>query len=179
MRTATSFAPVAWAMVMTSAMFMRKTVRVRPEGKVTDAGALIGPTVRHDVAHAHGVPLIVDNTVPSPFLCNPLRLGADLNGPLVPPGGSDHRLGFTFLAAPGFPRRIRPEALAQYLSMSFVPGAGTMLEGVHELRLLRGWAHSLSRTHRASSASEATAIATSTSSRVKPRSWIIGRPATG
>ena len=31
-----------------------------------------------DVAHAHGVPLIVDNTVPSPFLCNPLRLGADL-----------------------------------------------------------------------------------------------------
>jgi hypothetical protein len=25
------------------------------------------------VAHAHGVPLVVDNTVPSPFLCNPLR----------------------------------------------------------------------------------------------------------
>ncbi len=31
-----------------------------------------------DVAHAHGVPLIVDNTVPSPFLCNPLVLGADI-----------------------------------------------------------------------------------------------------
>ncbi|MEO8545327.1 MAG: O-acetylhomoserine aminocarboxypropyltransferase/cysteine synthase family protein [Burkholderiaceae bacterium] len=31
-----------------------------------------------EVAHAHGVPLIVDNTVPSPFLCNPLRLGADI-----------------------------------------------------------------------------------------------------
>jgi O-acetylhomoserine (thiol)-lyase len=31
-----------------------------------------------DVAHAHGVPLIVDNTVPSPFLCNPLALGADV-----------------------------------------------------------------------------------------------------
>jgi O-acetylhomoserine (thiol)-lyase len=30
------------------------------------------------VAHAHGVPLIVDNTVPSPFLCNPLALGADI-----------------------------------------------------------------------------------------------------
>ena len=30
------------------------------------------------VAHAHGVPLIVDNTVPSPFLCNPLALGADV-----------------------------------------------------------------------------------------------------
>jgi O-acetylhomoserine (thiol)-lyase len=31
-----------------------------------------------DVAHAHGVPLIVDNTVPSPFLCNPIRFGADI-----------------------------------------------------------------------------------------------------
>ena len=31
-----------------------------------------------DVAHAHGVPLIVDNTVPSPFLCNPIRFGADV-----------------------------------------------------------------------------------------------------
>ena len=30
------------------------------------------------VAHAHGVPLIVDNTVPSPFLCNPIRFGADI-----------------------------------------------------------------------------------------------------
>ncbi|MBP6901170.1 MAG: O-acetylhomoserine aminocarboxypropyltransferase/cysteine synthase [Burkholderiaceae bacterium] len=31
-----------------------------------------------EVAHGHGVPLIVDNTVPSPFLCNPLALGADI-----------------------------------------------------------------------------------------------------
>ena len=31
-----------------------------------------------DVAHAHGLPLIVDNTVPSPALCNPLSLGADI-----------------------------------------------------------------------------------------------------
>ncbi len=31
-----------------------------------------------DVAHALGVPLIVDNTVPSPFLCNPIRFGADI-----------------------------------------------------------------------------------------------------
>ncbi len=31
-----------------------------------------------DVAHAHGVPLIVDNTVPSPALCNPIALGADI-----------------------------------------------------------------------------------------------------
>jgi O-acetylhomoserine (thiol)-lyase len=31
-----------------------------------------------EVAHAHGVPLIIDNTVPSPLLCNPLSLGADI-----------------------------------------------------------------------------------------------------
>ncbi|NRF68525.1 O-acetylhomoserine aminocarboxypropyltransferase/cysteine synthase [Aquincola sp. S2] len=31
-----------------------------------------------EVAHAHGVPLLIDNTVPSPFLCNPLALGADI-----------------------------------------------------------------------------------------------------
>ena len=31
-----------------------------------------------DVAHAHGIPLIADNTVPSPYLCNPLEHGADI-----------------------------------------------------------------------------------------------------
>jgi O-acetylhomoserine (thiol)-lyase len=31
-----------------------------------------------EVAHAHGVPLIVDNTVPSPFLCRPFDFGADI-----------------------------------------------------------------------------------------------------
>jgi O-acetylhomoserine (thiol)-lyase len=31
-----------------------------------------------EVAHAHGVPLVVDNTVLSPYLCNPLALGADI-----------------------------------------------------------------------------------------------------
>jgi asparagine synthase (glutamine-hydrolysing) len=36
-------------------------------------------------------------------------------------------------AVPGFPRRLRPAAIAQYLSFSFVPGAGTMLEGIEEM----------------------------------------------
>jgi len=31
-----------------------------------------------EVAHTHGLPLVVDNTVPSPFLCNPIALGADI-----------------------------------------------------------------------------------------------------
>ena len=31
-----------------------------------------------DVAHDHGLPLIIDNTVPSPMLCNPIAFGADI-----------------------------------------------------------------------------------------------------
>ena len=43
-----------------------------PSLVVLDIGAVA------EVAHAHGVPLIIDNTVPSPLLCNPLVLGADI-----------------------------------------------------------------------------------------------------
>ncbi len=43
-----------------------------PLGNVTDIQALA------DVAHAHGVPLIVDNTVPSPYLLRPIEHGADI-----------------------------------------------------------------------------------------------------
>jgi O-acetylhomoserine (thiol)-lyase len=31
-----------------------------------------------DIAHAAGVPLMIDNTTPSPALCNPFRFGADI-----------------------------------------------------------------------------------------------------
>jgi asparagine synthase (glutamine-hydrolysing) len=37
------------------------------------------------------------------------------------------------LAAPGFPRRVRTAAVAQYLTFSFMPGSGTMLEDLYEL----------------------------------------------
>ncbi len=37
------------------------------------------------------------------------------------------------LAAPAFPRRIRPGAVAQYLTFSFVPGADTMLRDLKEV----------------------------------------------
>lgn len=43
-----------------------------PLGNVTDFAKLA------DVAHAHGIPLIVDNTVPSPYLCRPIEHGADI-----------------------------------------------------------------------------------------------------
>jgi asparagine synthase (glutamine-hydrolysing) len=37
------------------------------------------------------------------------------------------------MADPGFPRRIRPASVAQYLTFSFVPGNHTMLEDLYEL----------------------------------------------
>ena len=43
-----------------------------PLGNITDIGALA------KVAHDHGVPLIVDNTVTSPYLCRPFEHGADI-----------------------------------------------------------------------------------------------------
>lgn len=31
-----------------------------------------------DIAHEHGIPLIIDNTVPSPYLLRPIDFGADI-----------------------------------------------------------------------------------------------------
>ncbi len=65
--------PEAWAAAVrpTTRAFFAETLG-NPSLVVLDIAAVAG------VAHAHGVPLIVDNTVPSPFLCNPVALGADI-----------------------------------------------------------------------------------------------------
>ncbi len=43
-----------------------------PLGNIVDLGAMA------KIAHAAGVPLIVDNTVPTPYLCRPIEHGADI-----------------------------------------------------------------------------------------------------
>lgn len=43
-----------------------------PLGNITDFEQLA------KIAHKHGIPLIVDNTVPSPYLCRPFEFGADI-----------------------------------------------------------------------------------------------------
>jgi O-acetylhomoserine (thiol)-lyase len=43
-----------------------------PQGRVTDIAAIA------EVAHRHGVPLIVDNTVATPYLLRPIEHGADI-----------------------------------------------------------------------------------------------------
>ena len=67
-RDPASFAPLIDA--RTKAIFIESIGN--PLGNVTDIRALA------DIAHAHGVPLIVDNTVPSPYLLRPIEHGADI-----------------------------------------------------------------------------------------------------
>ncbi|MEM7194457.1 MAG: aminotransferase class I/II-fold pyridoxal phosphate-dependent enzyme [Pseudomonadota bacterium] len=43
-----------------------------PLGNVVDIAAIA------EMAHRHGVPVIVDNTVPTPYLCKPIEHGADI-----------------------------------------------------------------------------------------------------
>lgn len=43
-----------------------------PLGNITDFEKLA------EIAHRNGIPLIVDNTVPSPYLCKPIQHGADI-----------------------------------------------------------------------------------------------------
>ncbi len=65
--------PKAWEKLIdakTKAVFC-ETVG-NPLGNVVDFGALA------DIAHQRGVPLIVDNTVPTPYLCRPFEHGADI-----------------------------------------------------------------------------------------------------
>lgn len=58
---------------------------IRPNTRAIFAESLGNPSLQvldiaavADVAHAHGLPLVVDNTVPSPFLCQPILHGADI-----------------------------------------------------------------------------------------------------
>ena len=57
----------------------------RPNTKAVFGETLTNPSVRvldiekmARLAHSHGVPLIVDNTFPTPINCNPFKFGADI-----------------------------------------------------------------------------------------------------
>ncbi|NTX26469.1 aminotransferase class I/II-fold pyridoxal phosphate-dependent enzyme [Burkholderia pyrrocinia] len=67
-RDPASFAPLIDA--RTKAIFAESVGN--PLGNVTDIAALA------EVAQRHGIPLIVDNTVPSPYLLRPFEHGADI-----------------------------------------------------------------------------------------------------
>ena len=65
--------PAAWAAAVrpNTKVFFAETI-ANPKADVLDIEAVAA------VAHEHGVPLIVDNTIATPYVLNPLRHGADV-----------------------------------------------------------------------------------------------------
>jgi len=76
-----------------------------PLGNVVDIGALA------QLAHANGIPLIVDNTVPSPYLCRPIEHGADIVVHSVTKymGGHGNSIGGVIVDSGNFPWADYPE----------------------------------------------------------------------
>jgi O-acetylhomoserine (thiol)-lyase len=61
-----------------AALIDGKTRAVYCESLGNPAGNVVDIARVCEIAHAHGVPVIVDNTVPSPYLCRPIEHGADI-----------------------------------------------------------------------------------------------------
>ena len=61
-----------------AALIDSKTKAVYCESLGNPAGNILDIEKVVEIAHAHGVPVIVDNTVPSPYLCRPIEWGADI-----------------------------------------------------------------------------------------------------
>lgn len=55
-----------------------KTKAIFCESIGNPAGNVVDLEKVADIAHAHGIPVIVDNTVPSPYLCRPFEWGCDI-----------------------------------------------------------------------------------------------------
>jgi O-acetylhomoserine (thiol)-lyase len=55
-----------------------KTKAIFCESIGNPAGNIVDLKKLADIAHKHGVPLMVDNTVATPFLCRPFEFGADI-----------------------------------------------------------------------------------------------------
>ena len=56
----------------------KKTKAIFCESIGNPAGNIVDIARLATIAHKHGVPLIVDNTVATPYLCRPFELGADI-----------------------------------------------------------------------------------------------------
>jgi len=61
-----------------TALIDDKTKAVYCESIGNPAGNVVDLEKAAQIAHAHGIPLIVDNTVATPYLCNPIEWGADV-----------------------------------------------------------------------------------------------------
>ena len=61
-----------------AALIDSKTKAIYCESIGNPAGNVVDLEKVADLAHAHGVPVIIDNTVPTPYLCRPFEWGCDI-----------------------------------------------------------------------------------------------------
>ncbi|OYU82746.1 MAG: O-acetylhomoserine aminocarboxypropyltransferase, partial [Burkholderiales bacterium PBB5] len=106
-----------------------------PQGNITDIAAISA------IAHRHGIPLIVDNTVPSPYLCRPIEHGADIVDPqrfkrLNEPDVSYHGVVYTqALGAAAYIGRARVVPLRNMGAAISPFNAWQILQGIETLAL--------------------------------------------
>lgn len=128
-----------------------------PNSEVVDIERIAG------IAHAHGIPLIVDNTFATPYLVRPIEYGADIvihsatkfigghgtaiGGVIVDGGKFDwERSGkFPWLVEPNvsyhgvsFARDTAPAAFAAYIRAILLRDTGATLSPVHAFVFLQG-----------------------------------------
>jgi len=88
-----------------------KTTAVFCESIGNPAGNIVDIEALAEMAHAHGVPLIVDNTVATPALIKPIRYGADIvvNSLTKYMAGHGNSLGGVIVDSGKFPWASHPE----------------------------------------------------------------------
>lgn len=116
-----------------------------------------------DIAHAHGIPLIVDNTFATPYLVRPIEYGADIvvhsatkfigghgtaiGGVIVDSGRFDWEASgrFPWLVEPNvsyhgvsFARDAAPAAFVTYIRAILLRDTGSTLSPVHAFVFLQG-----------------------------------------
>jgi len=89
----------------------KKTTAVFCESIGNPAGNIVDIEALADMAHEHGVPLIVDNTVATPALIKPIEWGADIvvNSLTKYMSGHGHSLGGMIVDGGEFPWADHPE----------------------------------------------------------------------
>ena len=94
-----------------AALIDERTRAVYCETVGNPAGNIVDLERFADVAHAHGVPLVVDNTVATPVLLRPIEYGADivLHSMTKFMGGHGNSLGGAIVDSGNFPWRDYPD----------------------------------------------------------------------
>ena len=88
-----------------------KTKAIFCETLGNPAGNVIDLEKTAAVAHAQGVPVIVDNTVPTPYLCQPFNFGADISVHSLTKymGGHGTSIGGVLVDSGNFPWQDHPQ----------------------------------------------------------------------